>query len=93
MYTAQTVNEVDLPAHVVKELTMLGQALEWYTQHQLQTAVNVSAVDMKVVDDPHGVDIYDKMDLSPSEQSFRERIEQERLSTTAAELGMYGEKA
>ena len=77
---SEEVNGVRLPRHVVMELQTLAMGLEpsFYTAHQLQSMVLNSEFDRKVIDDPHGHDIYDQMDLTKDEISFRERIDKER---------------
>jgi hypothetical protein len=82
---AETVNGVDLPRNVVLELQRLGLALEWYTQHELESSVRACAVDNKLIDDPNGINFADKIELTHEEKTFRERLEQERENVISAD--------
>jgi len=81
---SEEVNGIILPRHVVAELHSLAKGLvpSFYTAHQLQSMVLNSQFDRKVVDDHKGQDIYDQMDLTKDEISFRERLEKEREAAT-----------
>lgn len=59
---------VRLPDNVMRELVRLGGLLETYTIGQLQKAVNACAMDGKLVDDEHGVNFDDKLELTKEEQ-------------------------
>lgn len=82
---SEEVNGVVLPFHVVRELQSLASSLvpSFYTAHQLQSMVLNSHFDRKVIDDHKGNDIYDQMDLTKDEISFREKLERERAEAEA----------
>lgn len=65
---AITINNVQLPIQVVRELQRLGRALEWYSNGELNSAVAACAIDGNLIDDPHGVDFIDKLELTDAEK-------------------------
>lgn len=91
---SEEVNGIILPHHVVRELQSLANSLvpSFYTAHQLQSMVLNSQFDRKVVDDHKGKDIYDQMDLTKDEISFREKIEREREEGAAVGVSPLSEQ-
>src|SRR5438105_4457945 len=61
---AVIVNGVALPQVVVDQLRQLGIALSWYSEGELEDAVEACAFDCQLIDDDDGVDFEDKLHYS-----------------------------
>lgn len=72
--TNPVVNGVELPENVITELRQLGIALSWYSASELQDAIIACAYDSRLIDDEHGVDLKDKIKLTPSEKQSKQRL-------------------
>lgn len=72
-----TVNGVYLPQNVIDQLKQLGISLAWYTQTELEDAVEACAVDGVLIDDNKGIHFRDKLQMSEQmyEDEFGERHE------------------
>lgn len=64
---AGIVNGVRLPQHVVEELRLLGLPLTVYTRGELDAIIAACAFDAHLIDDPNGVNLWDKMTLTKRE--------------------------
>ncbi|MDX2074492.1 MAG: hypothetical protein SFX19_09060 [Alphaproteobacteria bacterium] len=66
------VNGVSLPLHLIEQLRMAGvSAVNWLSASELQDAVQAAKFDTRLVDDPHGTSLRDKMTLTHAEQASR----------------------
>ena len=63
-----TVNNVQLPVQVIRELQRLGRALEWYTSGELNSAVAACAVDGNLIDDLNGIYFMVRLEFTSSEE-------------------------
>lgn len=62
------VNGVQLPQYVLEELRLLAFPLSVYTQGELQAILAACAGDAHLIDDPNGVNLWDKMTLTWREE-------------------------
>jgi hypothetical protein len=69
------INGVYLPQNVVDQLRQLGISLSWYTQAELEDAVEACAFDGTLIDDHDGIHFRDKLELTEkaAEDEFGER--------------------
>ena len=64
---SMVVNGVVLSPNVLYELRRLGIALFSYNAGELQTAVQACIIDRTLIDDPDGINFFDRTSLTPSE--------------------------
>lgn len=64
----ESVNGVRLPVHVREELRKLGLPLAAYTRGELEAIMAACTFDARLVDDPDGVNLLDKMTLTHHEK-------------------------
>ncbi len=70
---ATKINGVELPDNLVAQLKQLGLELAWYNSWQLEAAVQATKVDCQLVEEAHGTDFIDKLELSHAERLEAER--------------------
>lgn len=69
------INGVRMTQVAIEQLRLLGLPLTWYTPDELEDAVVACQADARLIDDPHGDDLQDKLRLDASEtcpESFHE---------------------
>ena len=65
---SEIVNGVALPQNVIDQLRMLGISIAWYTQGELEEAVEACAFDGTLIDDDEGIDFRDRLHRTESEK-------------------------
>lgn len=63
------VNGVVIPKLVADQLQKLGVSLSFYSEHELNAAIQACAIDCTLIDDNNATDFYDALELDEQERA------------------------